>query len=338
MDSVFQYFKDIKDKKKKYNFVIPILIMLPALLGTLVPWIYYDIFGQSDEDPVAAQVLTWLLLPGMLFSVFLLQRYKLLGRYGDAVILLIPTFVWLLPEYVVVMDVLLYIAIAVAGVMLIDFFLTFYFMRSKFGDKHGDKGPMYAMVFAKLQFTLAAVLITISSSITLIDWGDAMGWLNKTMPDGSIKRDATGEPWIMFIAIVAILVVLFMIAESMFESILIVKYKGYEQNTTEISLSSIERFKNIKNVFKRGVNLETQDIKLVKDIIKDEVKKTEKESEKDKEQIKTLAKDIKMLTKESEKKDKELEKKVMVLTKESEKKEKELEKLIEVAKENKDKK
>ena len=305
MDSVFRYFKDIKERKIKYNFKLSLAIMIPALLGTIIPWFYYDVFHQ-EESELAAQLLTWFLLPGMLVSVFILQRYKLLGRYGDAVILLIPTFIWLLPEYEEVMDVLLYIGLGVSGFMILDFVMALYFINKKNykNDKDKDKGPLYAMVSAKLQFTLAAFLITISSSITLIDWGDfGMHWLrNNDVPDVS------KESWVMFIAMVAMLVVLFMIAESMFESILIVKYKGYEADTTEISLSTIKRFKHLKSIFKKGPTLEKEDITLVKNIIKDEVKKRDEGEKRQSEEIKELTKDLKKISKENEKQNKEIDK------------------------------
>ena len=106
---------------------------------------------------------------------------------------------------------------------------------------------------------------------------------------------------------VAMLVVLFMIAESMFESILIVKYKGYEADTTEISLSTIKRFKHLKSIFKKGPTLEKEDITLVKNIIKDEVKKRDEGEKRQSDEIKELTKDLKKISKENEKQNKEID-------------------------------
>ena len=104
-------------------------LFLPPFLSIIIPLVVYDIIGH-EINSIAIHITSWISIVAILYSTFLITRYKLLGTFGSTILLLLPTFIWLVPEYT---NVLQGMIIFSAVLLFIFYYFSFiyYFFRLK---------------------------------------------------------------------------------------------------------------------------------------------------------------------------------------------------------------
>lgn len=241
MDSMYRYQRDVKEGRVKFRFNVVFYVLAPAFIAMLVPFIYYNLLDVEESRVASNLIFAFTSIP-MTFSLFIMQKYKLLGAYGEVVILLIPTLIWLLPEYPDVMKGAIIVGMAFFGVSILLLLLTVLFLKRK--DVH--KAALSSMVVAKIMFLIAGLLTVLAMSITLIHWGDeGMHWLT---PRGSVTKNVKTESWVIFIVVSAVVSAALLLIEGLFSSYIVIEYQQLDPNTTEIDLGN---WKKIKKTIKK---------------------------------------------------------------------------------------
>lgn len=190
--------------------------MLPTLLATFILFIATEVVGKVEELP---SWFNWVMLIvfsiTITYSLVIAQRRHLVGAYGETILILIPTFVWLMGGSYEAQTILLYISVALMGVGIV----LFAFAWVAKSTKNPEIGLIRVQLMIRLSFVATTVTSTIVISLIMLNWADHSVQLDEVTKIDAHTHLATTEsdfvstPWIMFIAIVTILsaVVLVMI-------------------------------------------------------------------------------------------------------------------------------
>ena len=214
--------------KKQPAFNIKLLLiglapLIPALILFIISEIDYTIF---ENHPWINQVMFWILGPFILWSLFSSQKNNLVGNYGETILLLIPTFIWLLPGHHASIQIILLFSTIIILFATFIYFVPYLIALLK-GDKHLRVKYKISMVLYRLAFALTAVVSTLIISILLINWADHsmhFGYVydNNNIvqhaANGAILKDFGSSEYITFLVVATLFVALLLVSIGLISS------------------------------------------------------------------------------------------------------------------------
>lgn len=253
--------------------------LLPTLLATIILFVATVIAHGPEHLP---SWFNWIMLIifciAITYSLVISQKRHLVGEYGETILILIPTFVWLMGGTFKAQEILLYISLAL--VLVGSLFYVFAWMAHS--KENEDVGKIRVQLVLRLAFVAITVAATVILSLILLNWAYGSMEFQKVIKENEhthaeeITDVYTSTPWVMFIAIVtilsAVLLVMIGLTRSTTEDAKIVKLKN--------SVSHLFRRKHVDKTVIFEVN-SAKLARLEKRKFKAEMKKREKEINKE---------------------------------------------------------
>ena len=194
-------------RKTSFNWSF-LLVFTGPLIGSLI---LFSIFATGEMHP--ASWVNWtiflIFVPLILISLVLGQKRQLVGAYGETILLLIPTFVWLLPgndETIKLMTMLSFSIVLIGVVIYACAGLPKYFKYKK-----EDSAHKITQILLRVGFVASTVTSTVIISIILINFADHSLSLAPVIDAATGEKDYTDTTWIAFISIVTIIVALILV-------------------------------------------------------------------------------------------------------------------------------
>ena len=212
------YTSDFIDRKERFK-----LKLLFIWLAPLIPSLILFIANAVDPNTFANhkwinQLLFWIFTPIILWSLFAAQKNNLVGFSGETIILLIPTFIWLLPGHEPALRLMISLGF---GIILIVAALYFGSLGFRFYKiKNIKVSKILAHIFIRFAFVFASVVSTLVISIILIHWADHSMKFGYTYDNnGGVILDTNSLPlkdfasasYITFIAVTTIIVAILIV-------------------------------------------------------------------------------------------------------------------------------
>lgn len=189
-------------KKHPFNWSF-ILVFTGPLLAALTLFIM-NMANYDNHDSWVNWLMFAIFTPLILVSLIIGQKRELVGAYGETILLLIPTFVWLLPGHAQAHKTMVIVSFAIVLLGFLVYSSATLLKHHKTKDE--DKKHKIANVLLRIGFVGSTVTSTIIIGIILINWADLS--LNladiKDPTTGQIYQDYTATPWIVFISVVTI--------------------------------------------------------------------------------------------------------------------------------------
>lgn len=187
------------------------LVFAGPFIASMILFIVLKVSGVQPDSWVN-WILAAMFIPLILLSLIIAQKRELIGAYGETILLLIPTFVWLLPGHDQSKETMITISFAIIAFGLLVYIggsLIKYWKVEVDSDKLLLKRKLVE-VFLRIGFIAAAVTSTLIISIILINWGDfSLHLARVTDPVSKLEiTDYTSKGWITFISVVTILTAL----------------------------------------------------------------------------------------------------------------------------------
>lgn len=253
--------------------------LLPTLLATIILFVATVIAHGPEHLP---SWFNWIMLIifciAITYSLVISQKRHLVGEYGETILILIPTFVWLMGGTFKAQEILLYISLAL--VLVGSLFYVFAWMAHS--KENEDVGKIRVQLVLRLAFVAITVAATVILSLILLNWAYGSMEFQKVIKENEhthakeITDVYTSTPWVMFIAIVtilsAVLLVMIGLTRTTTEDAKIVKLKN--------SVSHLFRRKHVDKTVIFEVN-SAKLARLEKRKFKAEMKKREKEINKE---------------------------------------------------------
>ena len=216
--------EEITKKRNRYWLIMLIALFVPYLLtGALVALYYFNILNP----PIWTQwVMFGTFIPLIILTLIVHQRNKLAGPYGETILILIPTFVWLLGGADSSIKWLVYMSGIIVGTGLVSFIIAMFF----------KKGSFTKQVLVKLALVASAVVSTVTISVVLLNWGDKAVHLA-----GEVKKDYASRNWIIFIAVVTVASALLLVFIG-----LLTTFENVNIDRTQISFVGRKRRKRLQ--------------------------------------------------------------------------------------------
>lgn len=200
--------KIVVDKKIGFSSTFFLVFIGPLIAAFLL--FMFSVLGDTKPSSWVNWVLAIVFIPTIILSLIVSQKKELIGSYGETILLLIPTFVWLLPGHVDAKNYIVYAGFAVVVLGLIFIFSASIVSAIRHNTANSKKMKV-TEILLRLGFTAVAISSTLIVSIVLINWGDFSLRL-ADVKQGEIiittTQDYTTGPWITFIAAVTIFVAL----------------------------------------------------------------------------------------------------------------------------------
>ena len=246
------------DGKEKGSWFLLFLGLLP-----LIPTTILFVMGLTEESymeshPWFNHVMFFIFIPLILFQLFAIQRRGIVGSYGETILLLIPTFIWLLPghdEAMSLMKLISFIIILLGGVIYTLAMLGKYVKYHRENEHH--KARLTGFILIRLSFVFASVVSTLIISILLINWADFSLHLADVTKLGVTTQDYTSSGFITFIAVTTIFIALLLVALG-----LVSKFNSNFKKQNEYSLGDVFKKKMTNN--KKSFVTKTMIIKVPK--------------------------------------------------------------------------
>ena len=203
------------------NFSIKLLLvwlapLVPATILFIANAISIKIFANHLW---INHLLFWFFAPIILWSLFAAQKNNLVGASGETIILLIPTFIWLLPGHSKAISLMITLSFTIIVISVFLYFLSLGLKYAK--TKNIKRKKMLSHIFMKMAFVFASVVSTLVISIIFINWGDhSMKWAYVYDNDGQIifdqnkeiMKDYTSTSYISFISVTTIMVAILLVS------------------------------------------------------------------------------------------------------------------------------
>lgn len=186
--------------------------LLPTLLATVILFIATMIAHGPEHLP---SWFNWIMLiifcVSITYSLVISQKRHLVGEYGETILILIPTFVWLMGGTFKAQEILLYISLAL--VIVGSLFYAFAWVAHSKNNE--EVGKIRVQLVLRLAFVAVTVAATVILSLILLNWAygsmhfqriikeDEHTHVVETLNDSEDGYKST--PWVMFIAVVTIL-------------------------------------------------------------------------------------------------------------------------------------
>ena len=265
------------DRKAKLNKYLLFLGMLPLIPATIL--FFMNMFAPSYEaaNPWYSHMMLYVFVPIIFFQLFAIQKRELVGSYGETILLLIPTFIWLLPGHSAALIVIRQVSflIIIIGSVLYTFSMLLRYVRDRVENRYKNKKKIISIkywgyILLKLAFVLSSVVSTLTISILLINYADFSLDLAGTS-DPKVK-DYTSSLFIVFISVVTILVAVFLVTLGLLDK--------FKINIAKSKTSKAEREFNLTHSF--TVTSSMSDLFKTKDTqnIKTEARKKKKKRKK----------------------------------------------------------
>ncbi len=182
--------------------------LLPTLLATVILFVATLAVGGPQFLP---SWFNWIMLIvfclSITYSLIIAQRRHLVGEYGETILILIPTFVWLMGGTFKAQEILLYICLALVVVGSI-FYAFAWLAHSK---KNEEIGKIRVQLVLRLSFVAITVAATVILSLILLNWAFGSMHFQQVIKTDELTGDQefsdvyTSTPWVVFIAVVTIL-------------------------------------------------------------------------------------------------------------------------------------
>lgn len=209
LENINQLTKDVVvDKKLGFSTTFALVFTGPVI-ATIILFVL-SITNVIHPDSWINWLLAVIFIPTIILSLIVAQKKELIGSYGETILLLIPTFVWLLPGHDDAKNYIIYSSFGVVAIGLIIYFMAAVVSAIRHKTPNAQKMKL-TEVFLRLGFTAIAIASTLIISIILINWGDYSLHLADVKVGElvlTIEQDYTAGPWITFIAVVTIFVAL----------------------------------------------------------------------------------------------------------------------------------
>ena len=262
MNSIKGYNKYLDGKEKGSLFLL-FLGLLP-----LIPTTILFVMGLTDESYIESHswfnhMMFFIFIPLILFQLFSIQRRGIVGSYGETILLLIPTFIWLLPghnEAMSLMKMISFIIILLGGVIYTIAMLAKFVKFHRQNEHH--KARLTGFVLIRLSFVFASVVSTLIISILLINWADfSLHLADTTSKAGITTKDYTDSKFISFIAVTTIFVALLLVGLG-----LVSKFNSNFKKQNDYAISDVIKKKITNN--KKSFVTKTMIIKVPKKLKK----------------------------------------------------------------------
>lgn len=197
-------------KKKTKPTLAFSLVFAGPLIATIVLFIL-SMSGVMHPSNVTNWILAVIFIPLIIISMIIAQKRELIGAYGETILLLIPTFIWLLPGHDESKKWMIYMSffIIFIGLLIFTFGMLMRYMKEPKNEDAMEKRKKIVEVLLRIGFIATAVTATLIVSIILINFGDFSLHLSKIKDTrGNDVIDYTNKSWISFIAVITILVAL----------------------------------------------------------------------------------------------------------------------------------
>lgn len=249
--------------KKKHSFNLSFVLVFTGPLLTAITLFVLNRMGINQPPIWANWVMFAVFVPLIVTSLVIGQKRELVGAYGETILLLIPTFVWLLPGHEEALDTMIILAFII---IIIGFIIysSANILRT-IRHKDDDKNRRIANILLRIGFVASTVTSTVLISIILIDWADNSLHLADHHVGQDLEKNYTQTAWIVFISTVTIidalmLVILGLISSmkdshiSTFNETELGYYKGKKRDLNEpkrINIVEKTMLINIKKKHKR---------------------------------------------------------------------------------------
>lgn len=189
--------------KKKHPFNLSFALVFTGPLLTAITLFILNRTGVNEPPVWANWVMFAIFVPLIIVSLIIGQKRELVGAYGETILLLIPTFVWLLPGHEQALNTMIILAFTIVLIGFIIYSSANLLRAIRHQDD--DRNRRIANVLLRIGFVASTVTSTVLISIILIDWADhSLHLADKTM-GGKIVQDYSVTGWIVFISTVTII-------------------------------------------------------------------------------------------------------------------------------------
>ena len=212
-DQLRNHNKDVITGKRKFNKKMVFSILSGPILAAMALFIYASI-SKSADHAIESKTVSWILfgifVPLLIISLFAMQKYELVGAYGETIILLIPTFVWLLPTHNEAIWWITVVAFIISMVSLVLLIVSLIYLFKHTKKSEEVRKIVVTTLILRLMFITAAIAATLLVSILLIWWGsNSLDLLGNV---GFGDKTSSNTEWILFVAVVSIVVASILIA------------------------------------------------------------------------------------------------------------------------------
>lgn len=192
-------------KKTSFSWSFVLVFTGPLLAATIL----FALFQAGDTNP--SSWVNWLIfaifVPMILVSLVVGQKRQLVGSYGETILLLIPTFVWLLPGNTGTVKMMVTLSFGIVMFGLLIYMIAGLPKYYKF--KNENNAHKITQILLRIGFVASTVTSTVIVSVILINWADFS--LNLAPEDPKIPNRYSQSSWIAFISVVTITVALILV-------------------------------------------------------------------------------------------------------------------------------
>lgn len=251
-DLLRKHNEDVLTGKRKFNHKILTAIVLGPILAGLSLFIYslvMDTDGSNALNKTISWVLFVIFVPTLILALFSMQKFELVGSYGETIILLIPTFIWLLPTHEEAMWWITITGFVLAALTFAFMVLSLILIKTK--HKNVVNRVLSSTLAMRFTFIFASIASTLLISIVLIWWGqNSLGLIGVNEITG--EPTSTNKEWIGFIAAISIFVAGTLIALGLFS-----RFKEMKKSY----LNKIKKLKNSSDVLEHTREVKVKKIK-----------------------------------------------------------------------------
>lgn len=255
-DLLRKHNEDVLSGKRKFNHKILTSIVIGPILAGLALFIYSSVM-DTDGSNALNQTISWILfgifVPTLILALFSMQKFELVGSYGETIILLIPTFIWLLPTHDEAMWWITITAFILAALTFTSLVISLILIKTK--NKNLVNRVVSSTLAMRFTFIFASIASTLLISIILIWWGqNSLGLIGVNSKGEAISSN---KEWIGFIAAITIFVAGTLIALGLFsrfkemKKTYIKKINKIKNSSEVIQKTQVMNVKKSKNIDKK---------------------------------------------------------------------------------------
>ena len=248
--------------KKKHPFNLSFALVFTGPLLTAITLFILNRAGVNEPPVWANWVMFAIFVPLIITSLIIGQKRELVGAYGETILLLIPTFVWLLPGHEQALNTMIILAFAIVLIGFIIYSSANILRAVRHQDD--DKNRRIANVLLRIGFVASTVTSTVLISIILIDWADHSLHLADKTVGKEVIQDYSVTGWIVFISTVTIIDALMLVILGLISSM----------KDSHVSTFNETEFGYYKN--KKGNKDETKKVDIVEKTMLIDLKKRNK--------------------------------------------------------------
>lgn len=202
-----EHLVDSAEAKKTFFNIHFLEAFAPIFLATFISFVAIKIVGGPDNLPNWFNWAMFIIFTvGISFSLVVAQKRHLVGAYGETIVVLIPTYVWLLGGKFIAQEIMLDVSMAVMALGVLFAFgsvLPFYIFK-----KNRERARWNSQILLRICFVCATTTATFIISLIMLNWADkTMGLapLSVNAETGEPANDYSATTWVIFIALVTII-------------------------------------------------------------------------------------------------------------------------------------